>query len=460
MISDDEFVGRLADLQRGPWVVKGRHAARTLMPATDLSHLVTTDPAISADTLADALSTEDRKRESRLDELLHSGSTREYEPDANTLVTSLHYALTELTLLELAVATGYLPLHVVRARARTAVVHLLWPRAARQFVENHGYIAVKNLTNRLGVLWFEPVRMPELARDGSVQFAVLLDHYRSWLEDTLVQEWVAFPRHYLRSEEIEAFDAILTSGRIPRGTAHLRRIAAGFERSMTMLADLFAVLEHDDMAGMFGLVHLADLERLFSRPGLTVTPRTARSWIDVARYLSLAEEQTVEPYVPENARFVNVHVRQLDRLDTRIALIERGWQATARLVRPRQSISFEVVEETTAEGRSVVRDFIARLTPDDRAHAVAAMRFLLNTRASDPPPRMPPGLFAVVFGRAVIHFAVTYSQPDAVQITLLSGMLTPSAEPREAVPSTPPSPAIVQLAPRIGDATQAFAMTT
>jgi hypothetical protein len=464
MISHNELLARVADLQRGPWAIKGRRAVRILAPTTNFSLFDNADSRISLETLAQTLTPEDRLRESHFDELLNSSAARERdrEPRRRRVVTSLHYALTELTLLDLAVATGYLPVDTIRDQARTAVVRLLWSHAARRFVESRNYVGVKALTNRLGLEWFEPVRIPEPARDSSVQFAMLLDHYRAWLEDKLVQEWVAFEEQYLRPDDVEELMSLLGHGRRRRGTAQLRRVAVGFERALIMLADLFAAHEDgNDIHALFGLVHLSELERLFSRPLLTDAPETAPTWMDLARLAVVDTGETVEPYSPENARFVSFQVRQLDSLDTRITLVERAWQAASRLIRPQGSLSLEVVEEMSADGRSIVRDFIAGLAADDQVQAVAAMHFLTNTvQAFGTPEKIFPGLFGVVLERVVIHFAVNYSYPDTVQITLVGGILNELEDkPSEPVTSVTQSLAVVQLAPIIADATDAFAIT-
>lgn len=197
MTDSEELVGRLDDLQRGPWVRRGLRAARRLARARNLNP-----------ELGDA-------------------------------------AVAEVTLLDLAVLTGYLPSDSIRGRAEELRVRAGFKRPAAALP-------------------------PAPLEDQSMQFALLLDHYRAWCEDPLVQEWVA---SLSRREEA-------------RSPAQTRRVAAGFDRGLTMLADLFGAL---DDAAFLGVLHAQLLEQLMAsgirerRHVDKRIPAIERGWDEVRR---------------------------------------------------------------------------------------------------------------------------------------------------------------------------------
>lgn len=182
---------------------------------------------------------------------------------------SFDEALGRLQLLELAVVTGYLPLEVVRTRAREELIVLLWPSAARQYLRIYDYLGVRFLAARVGVeLGLPAVDPPAPDASAAVRYATFLSQISAWHEDPDVDEWLGFLDDYVEYEDEQAdVDHFLRTGLLPDKSnlataARFQRLAIGAERVLALLADLHNVLEPRERP-LFGVYHAYWMAKLF-----------------------------------------------------------------------------------------------------------------------------------------------------------------------------------------------------
>jgi hypothetical protein len=319
MKMDDEFKFRLSDIDEGPWAVSAQPAIRWLA-GSDL----TTGTRRLADWVG-------LNRNINLeDEAVLVLTPSEAETDTGDsarrrhLRESFRFGLSYLLLLELAVESGYLPFATVEHHASEKARILLSTTAARRIASEPGYLPVRYLAARLKLEPFREAHSEFALPNGVVPFALLLDHYRTWLQDVTIGAWF---RHVLnRSPGIEErLAADLAAGFSNRSaSASIRRVAAGAERSVWMLADLFDVID-EALLRMFGFVYYDVLDALCNIKNSHVPEESIRlhssisvsvSWIDRIR----------EGIVARTSRSrAGDSFRSFDHIDRQVLVIKRVW---------------------------------------------------------------------------------------------------------------------------------------
>ena len=343
MIPASEELARLEDLKEGPWNKRGHAATKFLAPRTDLLELVDTPETISLPLLKETLSSGDHSREPALAHVfrLH------WLPDGDItsrcelkLRDSLDFALTFLQLVELAVETGYLGARAVRGPARETMLRLLWSDAARRFVEGYEYIGVEYLAARVGFPGFRTRDPPPPDESAEIRFASFLDHHRAWLEDAVIEEWLGFlDDHVEYPNEQQDFYQYLNGKNRGRASLRFRRLAAGADKSLVMLADLFGMLRREEQA-RFGLFYGYWLAKLFGfelgPDGFrgTIHPLDGGSWAAAIKKseLFVAEAEVSREYPFDPYTGTQFSGDSSDRLEGRLEVIERAWTAVQQLI--------------------------------------------------------------------------------------------------------------------------------
>ena len=191
-----------------------------------------------------------------------------------------------------------------------------------------------------------------------------------------------------------------------------------------MLADVLGALDDQDLR-LLSPWHGAVLKALFLRPERAPQAEAVGpSWSDVARRSALMARRMELPFLPVDGEHRAFPVRTLDRLDTRLTMVELAWNAGAWLERKRPA-SVGIVERKSRTGESAIREFVEGLDSETRADAVALLVYLtdqLPTAANI--GAMAPGVCVCTFRRVSVHFAIEYSaQLHAVRIRFLGGVI-------------------------------------
>lgn len=214
---------RLNEIRRGPWMIYGETARKSLATSSDMRSLLEKDH-ISPQDFQFALNRRDRRR---VRELAHRFEPHwqgeEFTEPEYAFRESFDEALTVLQLLELAVETGYLTLEAVRPAARSELVALLWAPPARQFLDTYDYWTVRYIAERVGVdLGLPKLVPPRPDPAGEAEFGAFLALVSEWAVDPDLDAWLGLlDGHMLQDPddkyyvEADAFYEFLTTGELP-----------------------------------------------------------------------------------------------------------------------------------------------------------------------------------------------------------------------------------------------------
>jgi hypothetical protein len=177
-------------------------------------------------------------------------------------------ALARLQLVELAVVTGYVPLDAVRQRTRAELMTLLWPPAAREYLRTYDFLGVRFLAARVEIDLRLPAVSPPVSNPrAAVRYATFLSQLETWHKDPNVDEWLGFLDDYVEyDDEPSDVERFLRTGKIrakdDRRADRFQRLAAGADRVLQLLADLFNVLPENERP-LFGIYHAYWMQKLF-----------------------------------------------------------------------------------------------------------------------------------------------------------------------------------------------------
>jgi hypothetical protein len=157
----NEQRARLEDIQTGPWRKKSEFARQRLQ----------------------TLSTAELERYLRS----HYGDEINDQAELD-FRQSFDQALEEIQLLELAVASGFLPLDVVRPAIEPDFATLLSSKAARAYVKLYDFVLVRYLACRLSIeLDIGTVQPPPINSRAEIRYAVFLGTHYEFITSPLVE---------------------------------------------------------------------------------------------------------------------------------------------------------------------------------------------------------------------------------------------------------------------------------
>lgn len=288
-MSGEEQV-RLHDILSGPWREKSLLARETL-------------PALSPEELRRYL------RSHFLDPIR--------EPREIAFRESFDYLLEELQLLELAVATGFLPLDSVRAHAEAEYSQFVASAPARSYLRTYDLLPVRYLAARLGIdLGIGAVRPPAVNPQLSVRYVVFLSTHYEFVASPSIRRFLMLIDDFVFGGRFNAafFQQHLAVGPdgLTAGEQELfRAAAAGLLSFVEDLGDFFLSVPAGEQ-GYFGLAYSYWLSHFFGlRRVQTGYERKAVSFEDVQ----------VEP------------ATEKERFRARIATLSEVWHQTREVIR-------------------------------------------------------------------------------------------------------------------------------
>jgi hypothetical protein len=260
-----EIRQRIAGIEAGPW----RERAAPAWAAIALAEVPPIMPVKSNTPLSLPVIFQGHKknRQKRLLRLLAPHWKAVIEEQDARLRDAFDEALGMLSLYELAIETGYLPLESVRQRARDKLVRLLWSEGARHYVQTYDYFGVSFLAERLCIdIGFHSLKLPAIKHGSEIKFANFLSQRKIWYEPEF-DLWLGLLDDYQILEDEEYDQKILakflsTNDRRVEDEETLWQIVRGADQFTMALAELYSSLGPDEVP-RYGMFHIYWMARFF-----------------------------------------------------------------------------------------------------------------------------------------------------------------------------------------------------
>lgn len=250
-----------------------------------------------------------------------------YEKAEINFRESFDQALEELQLLELAVASGYLPLETVRAVAQPEFETLLRSNAARAYLQLYDFVPVRFLAARLDIdLGLAPVQPPEIDPEAAVRYATFLAVHSDFTASAPIGHFTMLMDDYRFHGNIDATSFRLYLAGTAQATDEqkdaLDELRLGLVQFVQTLGDLFLQLRDEEKA-LYGCVYGYWLSHFFGvrRTGVGYV-RDGVSFEDVSRSRLL---------VPAGLEEEAAQAEQ-QRLAGRTAVLRDVWDRTRALI--------------------------------------------------------------------------------------------------------------------------------
>lgn len=151
----------------------------------------------------------------------------------------------------MAIETNYIPLSAIRVEAREELLALLWSSGARRYLRIYDYVTVAFLSHRLDLDIGFPCKVPEIRTGSQSQFASFLSQHQTWYEDAQLDGWLGFLDDYsvlgTKQTDKDLFWEFLKSKKSKyHNEDALWQLAAGAERFVTVLSDLYVALSESE----------------------------------------------------------------------------------------------------------------------------------------------------------------------------------------------------------------------
>jgi hypothetical protein len=238
---NSEYQLRLDDIRQGPWRRQSQKARELL-------------PRLSA-------SKQDRYFRSHYVDEIEDAQELEFRE-------SFDQALEELQLLELAVASGYLPLSEIQSAAKAELETLLRSDAARKYLQTYDFLPVRHLAARVGVeLGLPAVHPPRVQSDAALRYATFLAVHSDFTSSVTISKFTMLMDDYCFHNTIDArfFERYLAGavdGLTEAEERILDELRTGMVQFVQTLGDLFLQLRDEEKA-IYGCVYAYWLGRFF-----------------------------------------------------------------------------------------------------------------------------------------------------------------------------------------------------